>query len=82
MILYDLCLSPAQFCYIIVYIRKVESCVQAVDWCAPRKISNGAQTLVLLASFVIAAVPRYIASERIAQKTTLPIVHVAIAPAA
>jgi hypothetical protein len=27
-ILYDFCLLPAQFCYIIVYIRKVESCVQ------------------------------------------------------
>jgi hypothetical protein len=27
MILYDFCLLPAQFCYIIVYIRKVESCV-------------------------------------------------------
>jgi hypothetical protein len=25
MILYDFCLFPAQFCYIIVYIRKVES---------------------------------------------------------
>jgi hypothetical protein len=28
MTLYDLCLSPAQFCYIIVYIRKVESRLQ------------------------------------------------------
>jgi hypothetical protein len=27
MILYDFCLLPAQFCHIIVYIRKVKSCV-------------------------------------------------------
>jgi hypothetical protein len=31
MILYDFCLSPAQVCYIIVHIRKVESSVQIVD---------------------------------------------------
>jgi hypothetical protein len=31
MILYDFCLSLAQFCYIIVYIRKVEICVQIAD---------------------------------------------------
>jgi hypothetical protein len=33
MILYDLCLLPAQFCYIIVYIRKVKSYVQIADRC-------------------------------------------------
>jgi hypothetical protein len=44
MILYDLCLLPAQFCYtrIDVYIRKVQSHVQTADWCAPWKISSGA----------------------------------------
>jgi hypothetical protein len=34
MILYDFCLSPVQFCCIIVYIQKVESCVQIEDRCA------------------------------------------------
>jgi hypothetical protein len=49
MILYDLCLLPAQFCYIIVYIRKFESRVQIVDLCAPWKIANGAENLILQA---------------------------------
>jgi hypothetical protein len=31
MILYDFCLLTALFCYIIVYIWKVESCVQIAD---------------------------------------------------
>jgi hypothetical protein len=31
MILYDPCLLPAQFCYKIVYLWKVESCVQIMD---------------------------------------------------
>jgi hypothetical protein len=31
MIPYDFCLFPAQFCYIIVYIWKVKSCVQIAD---------------------------------------------------
>jgi hypothetical protein len=47
MILYDSCLLPAQFCYIIVYTRKVENCVQIADRCAPWKISSSAQNLVL-----------------------------------
>jgi hypothetical protein len=47
MILYDFCLLPAQFCYTIVYIRKVESRVQIADPCAPWKISSGAKKLVL-----------------------------------
>jgi hypothetical protein len=45
-ILYDFCLLPAQFCYIIVYIRKVESRVQIVDLCAPWIISDGGENLV------------------------------------
>jgi hypothetical protein len=45
MILYDFCVLPAQFCYIIVYIWKVESCVEIVDRCAPWKISNCAENL-------------------------------------
>jgi hypothetical protein len=32
MILYDLCLLPAHFCYVIIYIRKVESHVQISDY--------------------------------------------------
>jgi hypothetical protein len=50
-ILCDLCLLPAQFCYIVVYIQKVESHVQIVDQCAPWKISSGAENLVLQAQF-------------------------------
>jgi hypothetical protein len=46
MILYDFCLLPAQFYYMIVYVRKVESHVQIADRCAPWKISNGAENLV------------------------------------
>jgi hypothetical protein len=44
---YDFSLLPAQFCYIIVYIGLIESRVQLADQCAPWKISNGAQNLVL-----------------------------------
>jgi hypothetical protein len=36
-ILYDSCLSPIQFCYIIVYIGKVESRVQIAVRCATWK---------------------------------------------
>jgi hypothetical protein len=46
MILYDLFLLHAQFRYIIAFIRKVESRVQIAERCAPRKISNGAGTLL------------------------------------
>jgi hypothetical protein len=35
MLLYHFCLSSAQFHYIIVYIRKVESYMQVADLCAP-----------------------------------------------
>jgi hypothetical protein len=42
MILYDFCLLPAQVCYTVVYIWKVESGVQIADRCAPWKISNDA----------------------------------------
>jgi hypothetical protein len=41
MILYDFCLSYAQFCYIIVYIRKVESRAKIADRCATWKIHEG-----------------------------------------
>jgi hypothetical protein len=46
MILYDFCLSPAQYCYIIIYIGKVKSRVQIANRCAHWEISNGADELV------------------------------------
>jgi hypothetical protein len=48
-ILCDFWLFPAQCFYLIVYIRKVESHAQIADRCAPWKISNGAENLVLQA---------------------------------
>jgi hypothetical protein len=45
MILYDFSLLHAQFCYIIVYIKKVESHVKITDRCAPWKFSSGAETV-------------------------------------
>jgi hypothetical protein len=48
-ILYDFCLLPAQFSYIIIYTWKVESRVQIADRCAPRIISNGGENLVVQA---------------------------------
>jgi hypothetical protein len=48
-ILYDFSLLPAQFCYMVVYIWKVESRVQIMDWCAPWKIFSSAENLVLQA---------------------------------
>jgi hypothetical protein len=47
MVLYDLRLLPAKFYYTVVYIRKIESCVQIADLCAPWKISSGLQNLGL-----------------------------------
>jgi hypothetical protein len=47
LILYDFCLLPAQFCLIIMYIQKDESCVQILDQCTPWKVSSGAENLVL-----------------------------------
>jgi hypothetical protein len=48
-ILYDFCLLPARFCNIIVYIQKVENRVQNADRCAPWKIPNGVENLLLYA---------------------------------
>jgi hypothetical protein len=47
MILYDFCLLPAQFHIIIIYVWKVESCLQIADRCALWKISNDVENLVL-----------------------------------
>jgi hypothetical protein len=49
MIVYDFCLLPGQFYYIIVYTWTVESCVQIADRCGPWNIPNGADNLVLQA---------------------------------
>jgi hypothetical protein len=38
MIPYDFCLFHAQFCYIIIYIWKIKSCVHIADRCAPWEI--------------------------------------------
>jgi hypothetical protein len=40
MIPYDFCLFPAQFCYIIIYMWKVKSCVHITDRSAPWKVSK------------------------------------------
>jgi hypothetical protein len=73
MILYDFCVSSAQFCYITVYtsIWKVGSCVQIADRCALRKISNGAPNLVLR-NWELFWDPRYVASGQTQQKTSFP----------
>jgi hypothetical protein len=49
MIMYDFCLLPAQFYYVIliIYVGKVEIRVQIADRCAPWKIYNGVEDLVL-----------------------------------
>jgi hypothetical protein len=46
-ILYDFCFFPAQFCHIIVYMRKVESRTKIAYRYAPWKVSSGADNLVL-----------------------------------
>jgi hypothetical protein len=48
-ILYGLCLLHAQFCYIIVCIRKVVKDVQIEDRCAPWKTSSGVEILAFQA---------------------------------
>jgi hypothetical protein len=47
MILYDFCLLPAQFSYIIIYIWKAESHVQIADRCASWYISSYVENVVL-----------------------------------
>jgi hypothetical protein len=49
MILYDFCFLPAYFFCIIVYVRKVESCMQIADRFAPCKISSDAENLAFWA---------------------------------
>jgi hypothetical protein len=76
MILYDLCLLPAQFHYIITNIRHLESDLQLGDRCAPRKFTSGAENLIFQAADLITFPngPRYTASARTTQKTPLPTV--------
>jgi hypothetical protein len=47
MILYDFCLLPATFCYVVINIQHVESHVPLVGQCVPWKFANGAENLVL-----------------------------------
>jgi hypothetical protein len=49
MIPYDFGLFPAQFCYTIIYMWKVKSCVEIADRSAPWKIFNFSQNFVLQA---------------------------------
>jgi hypothetical protein len=49
MILYDLCLLPAQYHYVIINIRFLEGHVQLADRCALRKFTNGTVNLVFQA---------------------------------
>jgi hypothetical protein len=49
LILYDLCLLPAKFRYVIINILYLESYVQLMDWCAPWKFTSGVENLVLQA---------------------------------
>jgi hypothetical protein len=46
-ILYNHCLLPAQYCYIIVYKLKIDSGVQIADQCPPWKISSDVDNLLL-----------------------------------
>jgi hypothetical protein len=49
MILYDFCLLPALFSYVIVNVRNLESRMHIADWCVPRETVNGAKNLILQA---------------------------------
>jgi hypothetical protein len=53
MILYDFCLLPAQFSDEIINVGNLESHMQFADRCAPWKMSNSAQNLVLQAAISI-----------------------------
>jgi hypothetical protein len=45
MILYDFCLLPAKFCYVIICVLNVESRVQIAEQCAPSKFPVVRRTL-------------------------------------
>jgi hypothetical protein len=49
MILYDPCLLPARFRYVIIRIRYLARHVHFADWCAPWKFASGAENHVLQA---------------------------------
>jgi hypothetical protein len=40
MILDDVCLLPARFCYAIINVRNLESLMHIANLCEPRKIAN------------------------------------------
>jgi hypothetical protein len=47
MILDDLCLLPALFCYVIIIVWYMKSLMHTANRCAPRKIASGAENLIL-----------------------------------
>jgi hypothetical protein len=65
MILYDFCLLPAKCCYIIAYIRKVESRVPLENFPMARRT-------LFCRRYTMAAGPPYIVSALTAQRTSLP----------
>jgi hypothetical protein len=46
MFFYEFSFLPGQFCYIIVYIRKIESSVEITDRCATCKIVSGENAIL------------------------------------
>jgi hypothetical protein len=49
MILNDFCLLPALFSYVIINVQNLESHMHMANQCAPSKIANGVQNIVLQA---------------------------------
>jgi hypothetical protein len=47
MILDDICLLPAWFCYVIINVQNLENLVHIVNWYVPWKIANGAEKPIL-----------------------------------
>jgi hypothetical protein len=55
MILYDFCLLPAEFCCIIIYIQKVESCVhlctlESFQWCTEPYVLEALASVISVCS--------------------------------
>jgi hypothetical protein len=89
MILFDFCLSPAQFCYkrIIVYIRKVEAVCKSRTGVHLGKFPVVRRTLFCRRCnfkrwgfFVCNTSPCCIAPARTVQKTSIPLLHVLSLP--
>jgi hypothetical protein len=50
---YGLCLLPAQFCCVIIYVRKFESHVHIVSRCSSGKIASGADNCLIDAAISV-----------------------------